>query len=155
MSLDRRSLDEASANLSRLGNEVKTMRQADAARLQSEYNRLVAGLEGGGGAEAEAAGGGGGPRGGEEDGGMASAAGGVLPASVLAEAVPGNIRNAELFVRYMKVRVAAPCGCVGRGVEGWCKPCILRAPCSTQLLPSIHLRTLPFPTARCPPCLCH
>ena len=126
VTLDRRLLDGAAANLSRLSNEVKAMKQADAARLQDEYNRLVAGLGVGGalGDRNAAAGGAGagagsgsgnsnnssaaaviganGLRGGEEDLLSASAAAPLLPASVLAEAVPGNIRNAELFVRFMK-----------------------------------------------------
>ena len=75
-----------SVNLNRLSNEVKSMRHADAARLQDEYNRLVAGLEQVGGNHNS------------DD--IAGAP--VLPADVLAEAVPGNIRNAELFVRFMK-----------------------------------------------------
>lgn len=112
VTLDRRLLDGAAANLSRLGNEVKSMKAADAGRLQDEYNRLVAGLGAGGAlGDALAAGAAAGSaradgvRGGEEDL-LASAAAPLLPASVLEEAVPGNIRNAELFVRFMKHIVA-------------------------------------------------
>lgn len=41
VSLDRRVVDAAARNLGSLGSEVKRMKQADAARLQDEYARLV------------------------------------------------------------------------------------------------------------------
>ena len=101
VSLDRRALDVAARNLTTLGNEVKRMKQEDAQRLQDEYARLVNGLADGAGGS----GGGSGAHGGVallSD--MASEQPGapVLPADLLREAVPGSIRNAELFVRFMK-----------------------------------------------------
>jgi DNA excision repair protein ERCC-2 len=122
VTLDRRTLDTAARNLNSLEGDVKRMREADASRLQEEYQRLVAGLGGVGGdssslgMRAAAEGGGGGGGGGRGGGGRGGAGAGggaggggeefpaapVLPSDVLAEAVPGNIRNAELFVRFMK-----------------------------------------------------
>mgnify|MGYP005990797409 CR=1 FL=1 len=125
VTLDRRLLDASSRNLNRLNTHIKRMKEADARRLQDEYQRLLTGLQdGGAGAHAHArsssssggggvaaAGGGGSSaphaagaagrgtaiRGGEER--LSSTA---LPQDILAEAIPGNIRNAELFVRFMK-----------------------------------------------------
>lgn len=126
VSLDRKILDNAARNLTALGNDVKRMRAADAARLQEEYNRLVSGLSNSaGGLSGGAARFGGASSSSSAAGGAASAAAGgaaagsaaagsaadggeelpgppVIPSDVLAEAVPGNIRNAELFVRFMK-----------------------------------------------------
>lgn len=121
VSLDRKILDNAARNLTALGNDVKRMRAADAARLQEEYNRLVSGLSnsagglsggaarfGGASSSSSAAGGaasaaaGGAAAGSAADGGEELPGPPVIPSDVLAEAVPGNIRNAELFVRFMK-----------------------------------------------------
>ena len=107
VTLDKKALDAAAANLSHLGAEVKRVKRVDANRLNAEYARLVRGL-----GEAEGGGGGRGGGGGGGGGGGAAAAPGVdiadvqpapavLPADVLQEAMPGTIRNAELFVRYM------------------------------------------------------
>jgi len=122
VTLDRRLLEASSRNLNRLNTHIKRMKEADARRLQDEYQRLLTGLQDGAGAHAHA-------RGSSAGGGAAAASGGgssapdapgaagrgaavrggeermgppALPQDILAEAIPGNIRNAELFVRFMK-----------------------------------------------------
>jgi len=102
VSLDRRDLDGAVRNLNTLATEVKRVKRADAGRLQEEYARLVRGL--GEGVSANA-GGRAGPGGGAVVLADELPAPAALPPEVLAEAMPGNIRNAELFVRYMQLVV--------------------------------------------------
>ena len=96
VTLDRRTLELANQNLYTLEKEVKEMKQVDANRLQEEYARLVAGL--GNATIPNPAN----PSASNSRGGEELPAAPVLPADVLAEAVPGNIRNAELFVRFMR-----------------------------------------------------
>ncbi|CAN0106567.1 unnamed protein product, partial [Ectocarpus sp. 13 AM-2016] len=127
--LDKRSLDAASRCLGKISSKVAEMKRTDQARLNAEYQRLVSGLADSGlgrasggvagsaaGAGAAAAAGGGG--GGAAGAGASSTAGGgatevavaadaipanpALPADILQEAVPGNIRRAEHFVSFMR-----------------------------------------------------
>jgi DNA excision repair protein ERCC-2 len=91
--LNRRSLDRAAANLRSIGEQVDRMKRTDSARLNAEYRRLVSGL-----AETGALRGGDGGEGGGED----MLANPVLSADVLAEAMPGNIRQADHFVTFLK-----------------------------------------------------
>ncbi|CAM9956964.1 unnamed protein product [Ectocarpus sp. 6 AP-2014] len=127
--LDKRSLDAASRCLGKISSKVAEMKRTDQARLNAEYQRLVSGLADSGlgrasggvagsavGAGGAAAAGGGGSG---AAGAGASAAGGggatevaaaadaipanpALPADILQEAVPGNIRRAEHFVSFMR-----------------------------------------------------
>ncbi|CAM9626346.1 unnamed protein product, partial [Chrysoparadoxa australica] len=87
--IDRRSLDRASGCLSQLSTKVNNMKASDRERLNQEYQRLVRGL-------AES-----GP---EQSGPATDAvlANPALPADILQEAVPGNIRRAEHFVAFMR-----------------------------------------------------
>lgn len=78
------------------------MKETDVQKLQDEYARLVAGLDAGGGGDDDddaAAGSGTMARGREEDDMLANP---VLPADLIQEAIPGNIRKAEHFVAFMK-----------------------------------------------------
>lgn len=98
--LDRRALDRASRNLTTISSHVTRMKQADKARLDAEYRRLVDGLR-------------------SSDGVVAPTyattnartidtandillANPVLPDDVLDEAIPGNIRRAEHFIAFMR-----------------------------------------------------
>lgn len=99
--LDRRSLDRASRNLTTISSQVTRMKQADKARLDDEYRRLVEGLR-------------------SSDSVIAPTytnpvnqqridtsndilmANPVLPDDVLDEAIPGNIRRAEHFIAFMR-----------------------------------------------------
>ncbi|KAF1318753.1 Tfiih basal transcription factor complex helicase subunit, partial [Globisporangium splendens] len=99
--LDRRSLDRASRNLTTISSQVNRMKQADKARLDAEYRRLVEGLR-------------------SSDVVVAPTytnpntqqhidtsndilmANPVLPDDVLDEAIPGNIRRAEHFIAFMR-----------------------------------------------------
>eukprot|EP00904_Undaria_pinnatifida_P005279 jgi/Undpi1/1881/HiC_scaffold_12.g05268.m1 len=108
--LDKRSLDAASRCLGKISTKVAEMKRTDQARLNAEYQRLVSGL-----AESGLGRSSGGVAGGVEAGsGAGSGAAGVaaaadaipanpaLPADILQEAVPGNIRRAEHFVSFMR-----------------------------------------------------
>jgi DNA excision repair protein ERCC-2 len=77
------TLDSCAGNVSTLKAKISDMSEHNAKRLQDEYERLLTGL-------ASAAG---------VDGGMLGSP--LLPASVLEEAVPGNIRQAKTFVELM------------------------------------------------------
>jgi len=90
VNLRGQTLDAAGRNIGRLTTAVATARQANAGRLQAEYQRLVAGLAAQGAV-----------RGGEEW--LANPA---LPDDLLAETVPGNIRRAEHFIAFLKRFVA-------------------------------------------------
>lgn len=93
------SLRKASKGAANLEKRIKEMKQTDAAKLQSEYQKLVEGLR----KEQDA-------REAEE----AFMANPVLPDDLLKDAVPGNIRRAEhfiaflkRFVEYLKVKIPA------------------------------------------------
>lgn len=124
VTLDRRLLEASSRNLNSLAGEIKRMKAADARRLQEEYQRLLSGLTEGGAAalahpsrpgQPAVSGGGAGAAappdapGAVRDRGTAMVAGGeevlgapALPEDILKEAIPGNIRNAEHFIQFMK-----------------------------------------------------
>ncbi|KAI9910464.1 hypothetical protein PsorP6_011078 [Peronosclerospora sorghi] len=99
--LDRRALDRASRNLTALSTQVTKLKQADKARLDAEYRRLVEGLRASNAVVAptytdpvthEAL----------ETSHDIMLANPVLPDDVLDEAIPGNIRRAEHFVAFLR-----------------------------------------------------
>ena len=80
------TLEASARNLSRIASELDTMKQTDATRLREEYERLVHGLAQSGTLPAN-----------EE-----LASNPVLPDEILHQAVPGNLRRADTFVRYLQ-----------------------------------------------------
>lgn len=84
--INRRTLEKSSANIQLLEKTVAEMREDDVNKLKEEYERLVEGLK-----DAHVAR--------ETDIILANP---VLPNEVLQEVVPGNIRNAEHFVSFLK-----------------------------------------------------
>ncbi|XP_076276690.1 general transcription and DNA repair factor IIH helicase subunit XPD isoform X2 [Lasioglossum baleicum] len=84
--INRRSLEKSSANIQLLEKTVAEMREDDVNKLKEEYDRLVEGLR-----DAQVAR--------ETDIILSNP---VLPDEVLHEVVPGNIRNAEHFVSFLK-----------------------------------------------------
>ncbi|KAH9392652.1 General transcription and DNA repair factor IIH helicase subunit XPD [Tyrophagus putrescentiae] len=86
VTINRRLLDKCSANIDQLETAVAGIKSADASKLEAEYHRLVEGLY-----EASQAK--------KADLFLANP---VLPADILTEAVPGNIRTAEHFIRFLK-----------------------------------------------------
>uniref|UniRef100_S4RQB2 DNA 5'-3' helicase n=1 Tax=Petromyzon marinus TaxID=7757 RepID=S4RQB2_PETMA len=88
VNITRRTLDRCSTNIETLQTTIQKIRETDATKLKEEYRRLVEGLR-----DASVAR--------ETDVHLANP---VLPDEVLqdAEAVPGNSRNAEHFVSFLK-----------------------------------------------------
>lgn len=84
--INRRIIDKSTANLQFLERTITEMKEDDVQKLKEEYHRMVEGLR-----EAYEAR--------ETDVILANP---VLPTEVLEEAVPGNIRNAEHFVGFLK-----------------------------------------------------
>ncbi|KAK3582680.1 hypothetical protein CHS0354_031090 [Potamilus streckersoni] len=84
--INRRILDKCQQNLESLNRLVNRIKDTDAERLKQEYQRLVEGLR-----EASVAR--------ETDVILSNP---VVPDEILKEAVPGNIRNAEHFISFMK-----------------------------------------------------
>ncbi|XP_006620786.1 general transcription and DNA repair factor IIH helicase subunit XPD [Apis dorsata] len=84
--INRRTLEKSSANIQLLEKTVAEMREDDVNKLKEEYERLVEGLK-----DAHVAR--------ETDIILANP---ILPNEVLQEVVPGNIRNAEHFVSFLK-----------------------------------------------------
>ncbi|KAI9668364.1 MAG: DNA-dependent ATPase of the nucleotide excision repair factor 4 complex [Alyxoria varia] len=80
------SLRKASRGANNLDRKITELKSTDADKLQSEYNKLVQGLQETSDAR-------------EEDTFMSNPA---LPDDLLKEAVPGNIRRAEHFVAFLK-----------------------------------------------------
>ncbi|KAL9053336.1 MAG: hypothetical protein Q9162_004836 [Coniocarpon cinnabarinum] len=80
------SLRKATRGADNLERKVEQMKETDKEKLQSEYSKLVEGLRETGRAQ-------------EEDQFMANP---VLPADLVQEAVPGNIRRAEHFIAFLK-----------------------------------------------------
>ncbi|KAJ5291938.1 hypothetical protein N7478_001189 [Penicillium angulare] len=80
------SLRKATRGASNLERKIEEMKSTDADKLQSEYSKLVEGLQ-----QAEQAR--------EEDQFISNP---VLPDDLLKEAVPGNIRRAEHFISFLK-----------------------------------------------------
>ncbi|KAI4482559.1 hypothetical protein M0804_008412 [Polistes exclamans] len=84
--INRRLMERSSANIQLLEKTVAEMREDDVNKLKEEYERLVAGLKD---AQVQR----------ETDIILSNP---ILPDEVLQEAVPGNIRNAEHFVNFLK-----------------------------------------------------
>ncbi|XP_066155132.1 general transcription and DNA repair factor IIH helicase subunit XPD [Euwallacea fornicatus] len=84
--IHRRTIERATANIGTLEKHVSEMRDEDHRRLQEEYQRLVDGLR-----DASVAR--------DTDLILANP---VLPDEILQEVVPGNIRNAEHFISFLK-----------------------------------------------------
>lgn len=84
--INRRTLDRCHNNIDRLADDINKIKNIDAERLRGEYERLVQGLR-----EAQQAR--------ETDVQLANP---VLPNEILDEAVPGNIRQAEHFIAFMR-----------------------------------------------------
>ncbi|KAL2117013.1 hypothetical protein VTJ04DRAFT_9181 [Mycothermus thermophilus] len=80
------SLQRASRGARFLDNKINEMRESDQQKLQDEYQKLVQGLRGADDGQ-------------QEDSFMANP---ILPADLLKEAVPGNIRRAEHFVAFLR-----------------------------------------------------
>ena len=85
------TLDSAARNIGALNRAVDRAKATDEGRLRAEYNRLVQGLQAQGTIPED------GSAGGEE-----WLANPVIPADVLREAVPGNIRRAEHFLALLQ-----------------------------------------------------
>ncbi|XP_013421335.1 general transcription and DNA repair factor IIH helicase subunit XPD-like [Lingula anatina] len=86
VNLSKRTLDKCQTNVEQLTRQIQQIKDSDAQRLRGEYQRLVDGLR-----DASVAR--------ETDMILSNP---VLPDEVLQEAVPGNIRNAEHFVSFLK-----------------------------------------------------
>ncbi|XP_035743094.1 general transcription and DNA repair factor IIH helicase subunit XPD-like isoform X1 [Vespa mandarinia] len=84
--INRRLMEKSSANVQLLEKTVAEMREDDVNKLKEEYERLVEGLKD---AQVQR----------ETDIILSNP---ILPDEVLQEAVPGNIRNAEHFVNFLK-----------------------------------------------------
>lgn len=84
--LNQRTLRASTESVERLAERVEEMKSQNSEKLQNEYDSLVEGLK-----DALAAR--------DEDLVLANP---ILPDNVLKEAVPGNIRKAEHFVRFLK-----------------------------------------------------
>lgn len=86
VTITRKTIEKSQASLDVLTQTIRDIRQRDEEKLKREYSRLVEGLE-----EANLAR--------ETDMILANP---VLPTEILNEAVPGNIRNAEHFVGFLR-----------------------------------------------------
>ncbi|XP_068684065.1 general transcription and DNA repair factor IIH helicase subunit XPD-like isoform X2 [Montipora foliosa] len=86
VTISRRTLDRSHGNVDALARTIKSIKERDAGKLREEYNKLVQGLR-----ETSAAR--------ETDMVLSNP---VLPDELLEEAVPGNIRQAEHFVNFMR-----------------------------------------------------
>ncbi|XP_067007170.2 general transcription and DNA repair factor IIH helicase subunit XPD [Anabrus simplex] len=84
--INRRVIDKSTSNLQVLERTISEMKEEDAQKLKDEYQRLVEGLR-----DASIAR--------ETDVVLANP---VLPEEILHEVVPGNIRNAEHFVGFLR-----------------------------------------------------
>ncbi|XP_018324460.1 general transcription and DNA repair factor IIH helicase subunit XPD isoform X1 [Agrilus planipennis] len=84
--INRRIIEGSTANLGLLEKTVAEMREDDVKRLQEEYQRLVDGLR-----DASVAR--------ETDVILANP---ILPDEILSDVVPGNIRNAEHFLSFLR-----------------------------------------------------
>ncbi|CAI7837339.1 unnamed protein product, partial [Closterium sp. NIES-54] len=82
----QQTIDGAHRNLARLNTTIERFKATDAERLKEEYRRLVDGLA--------------------QRGNLAASdmwlANPLLPADILQEAVPGNIRRAEHFLAFLR-----------------------------------------------------
>ncbi|KAF8006511.1 hypothetical protein BT93_K0720 [Corymbia citriodora subsp. variegata] len=82
----RQTLEGATRNLHRMGQEIERFKATDESRLRAEYQRLVEGLALRGDLQVN-------------DTWLANPA---LPDDILKEAVPGNIRRADFFLRVLR-----------------------------------------------------
>ncbi|KAF8821311.1 Dna excision repair helicase [Cardiosporidium cionae] len=87
VTLNRSVLEGSGRNLIKLSDEIQKTKQIDQQRLNEEYGRLVRGLHASGELDTEM---------------FEHLANPVLPADVMQEAIPGNIRRAEHFLNAMK-----------------------------------------------------
>ncbi|CAG2175133.1 unnamed protein product, partial [Oppiella nova] len=86
VTINKRLLDRCQTNITSLQETIRSIKEVDERKLKQEYQRLVEGLR-----EANIAR--------EADQFLANP---VLPDDILQEAIPGNIRNAEHFVAFLK-----------------------------------------------------
>jgi len=86
VNINRRTLDRCHSNIESLSQTIQILKDNDKQRLKEEYERLVQGLR-----DANVAR--------ETDMYLSNP---VLPDEILQEAVPGNIRQAEHFVAFMR-----------------------------------------------------
>ena len=100
VNLRPQTMDNAGRNLTSLNRAIERAKATDERRLRAEYERLVSGMSAQGTL---------GPLGGGADGAGNAITGGedwlanpVIPADVLREAVPGNIRRAEHFLALLQ-----------------------------------------------------
>jgi DNA excision repair protein ERCC-2 len=105
VNLRPQTVDNAVRNIGTLNRAIERAKATDERRLRAEYERLVSGMS----AQGTLGGGAGGGAGGDEDSGSGGPHGGedwlanpVIPADVLREAVPGNIRRAEHFLALLQ-----------------------------------------------------
>ena len=84
--IDRRALDSATRSLDHLSKRLADIRSRDASRLQEEYLKLVEGLERTGASRIA-------------DQIMANP---IIPDDLLQEAIPGNIRQGEHFLAFLR-----------------------------------------------------
>ncbi|WFD01781.1 DNA helicase [Malassezia obtusa] len=84
--LTRPTLDNAYRCINQLSEKVDEVKKADSSKLQDEYTRLVEGLQ----------------QQSEDRESETFLANPVLPADLLQEAVPGNIRRAEHFLAFLR-----------------------------------------------------
>ncbi|CAK1581300.1 unnamed protein product [Parnassius mnemosyne] len=146
--LTRRTLDKSATALQQLEKQVAQIREEDAARLTAEYEQMVEGLR-----EAAAAR--------ETDTILGNP---ILPDEVLNEVVPGNIRNAEhflgflkRFLEYLKTRLRVQ-HVVQESPAGFLKDlsarvCIERKPlrfCASRLAALLRTLQVPDPTGFAP-----
>ena len=84
--ITKKTLEKCQANINALSSTIQHIKEADETRLRNEYNRLVQGLR-----DASIAR--------ETDLILANP---ILSDEVLQEAIPGNIRNGEHFINFLK-----------------------------------------------------
>lgn len=86
VTINRKLLEKCHSNITTLQEAVQTIKEADKYKLENEYKKLVEGLH-----EASIAK--------QTDLFLANP---ILPGDILQEAIPGNIRTAEHFIRFLK-----------------------------------------------------
>jgi DNA excision repair protein ERCC-2 len=86
VNINKRLIDKCQTNISSLQETIQNIKEVDQNKLKQEYHKLVEGLR-----DANIAR--------ETDQFLANP---VLPDDILQEAIPGNIRNAEHFVVFLK-----------------------------------------------------
>lgn len=86
VTINRKLLDRCHSSITALEETVRSIKQVDEAKLEAEYQKLVEGLQ-----EASVAS--------KADTFLANP---ILPSDILQEAIPGNIRTAEHFIRFLK-----------------------------------------------------